>query len=113
MALSRKSNSWSGYFYCVVPKLGQIWSCGSRRPFKDFLVDGRWIMNLQQASKIGTEVARELILKCVSGARRFLVDISLAEREIERRTVQIARESALSQLRSTVKPFKTFAAIEA
>ena len=58
-------------------------------------------------------MARELILKCVSGARRFVDEISLAEREIERRTVQIARESALSQLRTTVKPFKTFAAIEA
>ena len=52
MPIQRKSNTWSGYFYCVVePKVGRIFSHGNRRPFKDFLVDNKWIFNLLQAEK--------------------------------------------------------------
>jgi len=112
MAMSRKSNSWSGYFYCVVEKVGQLWSAGTRRPFNDFLVNGTWIMNLLQASKIEPAYARELVLKCASGARRFLDEIGLAERELERKQVQTAKRIALSVLEPAAKPFKTFAAIE-
>ena len=112
MPCSRKSNSWSGYFYCVAPKYGQVCSMGSRRPFKDFLVDGKWIMNLVQASKLDIATARQLILKCACGARRFLDELSLSEKELERQTVQSARVDALTSLMSTNKPFKTFADVE-
>ena len=112
MALSRRSNSWSGYFYCVVPKTGQIWSAGSRRPFKDFLVDGKWVMNLLQAEKISPSEAREHILRCGAGARRHLDDIALAEKELERKIIEADRQRVLAKLQPEVKPFREIPEVE-
>ena len=112
MGLQRKSNSWSGFFYCVVPKIGQIFSHGTRRPFKDFLVDAKWITNLLQAGKISPQTARECFVQTVNGAKRNCEEIAFLERAEEESAVRVARQRALQALQTTNAPFRTFALVE-
>ncbi len=112
MPVNRKSNTWSGYFYrVVVPKVGRVFSSGNRKPFKDFLVDSKWIFNLLQAGKLTTQHARELALKVCNNSRRSLDELAMLDKEEERVAIVTARKRAEDMLRARCRPFRTIPAV--
>ena len=76
-------SSWASYFYCCAPKLGGVHQFSTREPFKDFLVNANWVLNLLQSGKITIESAKELVRQCCSGSVRCLKDIALVEASAE------------------------------
>ena len=84
MPLTRRASCWSGFFYCLAAKLGQLYCIGTRRPFKDFLVNAAWVLNLLQAGKLSLTQARSYILQCCSGAARHLQLLDVLQVEADK-----------------------------
>ena len=83
-------NSWSAFFYCIVEKYGHVCHHATRRPFKDFLVNPNWVMNLLQSRKLSSRVARELVVTSCSGATRLLRELDTLEAEEEKERLSFA-----------------------
>ena len=96
--LTRVDKGWSGFFYCCVDKIGQVWKKSSRRPFKDFLVQSSWVMNLLQGEKITHAVARALVVRTCSNVTRQVAELDVLEREHELELVQKAQAEAIRVL---------------
>ena len=79
---TRKSSakSWAGYFYCSAGKIGQVFVDANREPFRDFPVQGQWVMSLFQAGKIDAGTARALVYRVAHGVTRLLADLDAVER---------------------------------
>ena len=103
LVLARNERAWAGYFYCCVEKIGQLWNASSRKPFKDFLVQSTWIMNLLQGRKITHEVARSLVLQTCTNVRKQLGELDALEREQELQTVRAAQQEAMLVLSQGLK----------
>ena len=104
--------SYAGMFYCLVAKKGQIFQHGTKAPFKDFLIQGSWVMNLLQASKISTSLAKSLLLQTCSSQGRFAKEIAAVEAMEERALVAHAISEAHAALATTIHAFKTIPAVE-
>ena len=65
----------SGMYYVVAPKIGQVFSFSTKEPFKQFAVDGDWIMNLLQGGKITTAKARVELIKTAKNLVRRMADL--------------------------------------
>ena len=62
-------------YHVVAPKIGQIFSFSTKVPFKQFAVDGDWIMNLLQGGKITTAKARVELIKTAKNLVRRMADL--------------------------------------
>ena len=91
-------HGWSGFFYCSVEKIGHLFHSTSREPFRHYLVQSSWVMNLLQGSKITHALARDLIVKTCSNLCRQLQELDVLEREHERALVEKARALAVREL---------------
>ena len=65
---------WSGMYYIVSPKIGQIFKHSSKEPFKQFPVDGDWIFNLLSQEKIYIEEARVQLFRTTKNLVRRMAD---------------------------------------
>ena len=90
----------------MIPKIGQISTWGTKRPFKDFLVQGQWIMNWLQAEKITTTVARIYLLKSCHNVSRTLQELEIIERERERVLIQCSMAAASVELKRGQRSFR-------
>ena len=108
MPLARKSNSWSGYYYCVADKIGQLFSYGTRRPYKDFLVDPKWAFNLLQAGKITIETAREAAVAGCTNTKRLLEELKTLEAEAEKKEIERAYKRAKAALGGSLSTWKVY-----
>ena len=105
--------SWSGYFYVVAPKKGQVFALANKRPWKDFLVNPTWIMNLLQADKLSFLQARALLCRCSSGVMRNLQELKAIEEEKERLLIDAKEADALASFRAYRRSFKTYDVVDA
>ena len=112
MAANRSTGSWSGFFYCVVEKHGHLFHHSTRRPFKDFLVNASWIMNLLQSTKISLSCARALIITSCNGATRLLKELEVLEQEAERIETERRIADAHAALSPSLKMWKTFPEVQ-
>ena len=108
----REQRTWGGFFYCTVPKAGMVFQASSKMPFKNFPVQGQWVMALLQGSKISCSVARSLAVQVCSGVSRLLADIEVCEREEEKFAIAQARERALKELALKRNAFKQIAEVQ-
>ena len=70
-------SAWSGFLYCSISeKVGTLFSEATKVPFKGFLVNPTWILNLVQARKLDTDVAKALLVQC-SNASRHILDLEM------------------------------------
>ena len=109
--LTRVDKGWSGFFYCCVDKIGQVWNKSSRRPFKDFLVQSSWVMNLLQGEKITHAVARALVVRTCSNVTRQVAELDVLEREHELELVQKAQAEAIRVLSRDLKAWVQIPAV--
>ena len=109
---SRARINDAGDFYVQAPKIGQVFSRGSREPFRGFLVNSEWVTNLLQAKKITPQSARMLYLLCCRQAQRHLSNLALVEKE----NMQMKLEEVVSATQAAVytlmKPRKKLPVVE-
>ena len=100
--------SWSGFFYCCVEdKLGTVFCEASKSPFKGFLVNPTWILNLFQSQKVTCVVARRLLVQCVN-ASRHRAELDSYEAALEKLAVEQAAADAAEQLKTVLREQKTY-----
>ena len=112
LPMAKQSGSWAGYLYCVVEKFGHVFSFGTKRPFKDFLVQGQWVLNLLQAKKISVQYARELVLQSCHNVQRSLKELGILERELEKQRIAVAISDAERGLALQRNVWRSVAAVE-
>jgi hypothetical protein len=95
-----------------VEKFGQVFSYGTKRPFKDFLVQGQWVLNLLQARKISLQCVRELVLQSCHNVQRHLKELDVLQREEEKERVAAARRLAECGLAVQRKRWRSIAAVQ-
>ena len=106
------ARTWAGYFYCTVPKIGQVFVDANKTAFRDFPVQGQWVMSLLQAGKIDSGVARSLVYRVAHGVTRLLGDLDAVERHREDAAVQTARSNAVAALAGRQLPFVVLPEVE-
>ena len=105
---STSRTSWAGFFYCcILEKSGTLFSEASKLPFKGFLVQPNWILNLVQSRKLEIDIARTLLVQCVN-ASRHVKELEAHERHLEEEAVQKAQAEAYRLLGATLKQQKTY-----
>ena len=107
------ARTWAGYFYCSVSKIGQVFVDANRVAFRDYPVQGQWVMSLFQAGKIAASTARALVYKVAHGVTRLLADLDAVERWQEEERVEAARVEALAYLATRRCKFRSLPLVEA
>ncbi len=105
-AYAVSKNSWCGYFYLACPKAGVVHRWSNKEPFKDYLVQGQWVMNLLQSGKLSTVDAKPLLMRCCHNVARYVKELEVLEEQEELRVIKEAKESALRVLGPTDRPFR-------
>ena len=104
--------TWAGFFYCCIhDKTGTVFSEATRIPFKNFLVQPNWILNLVQSQKLETDVAKMLLVQCVN-ASRHIRELDLHAVHLEEIAVKKAHEEAIRLLSTTIKPSRKYPEVE-
>ena len=72
---SSRSN-WAGAYYCLAPKLGLLYQCGSVERFRDFPIDPSWVLHMFKAEKLPwLQEAKTELIRCGKGLVRQLTDL--------------------------------------
>ena len=72
---SSRSN-WAGAYYCLAPKLGLLYQCGSVERFRDFRIDPSWVLRMFKAEKLPwLQEAKTELIRCGKGLVRQLTDL--------------------------------------
>ena len=110
---SRNGTLNSGMYYCVAPKIGSVLSYSTQLPFKEFPVDGEWIMNMLQAEKMTAASARVDLIKTAKGLCRRIADLDkyVALKEEDETAEKVERVQ--STLACIQRPFKVIPKVTA
>ena len=101
-------SAWSGFLYCSISeKVGTVFSEATKVPFKGFLVNPTWILNLVQARKLDMDVAKALLVQCAN-ASRHIRELEMNDVHLEEQAVKREQERAHRLLASSLKPQKTY-----
>jgi len=83
-----------------------MWSFSTRLPFKDYLVQGSWIVNLLQSQKLSLETARELLGRTCNSQARFAREIQFLEQQEEKAAIHRMIQEAEEALRGSKLTFR-------
>ena len=112
-SFTKGRSQWSGFLYCCLrQKKGTVFAEATKQPFKGFLVNPTWIMNLVQGNKLGIDCARQLLVQCVN-ASRHIKDLEAYDEEMEKLAVREMALDAARQLGGTLKAQKTYPKVQA
>jgi len=93
-------------YYVQCPKKGMVLSGGSVAPYRDYLVNGEWIMNLCQAGKMEYDTARLELIRSAKNLCRLLPGLEKWKRERDALTLEARIATVESELARSRKPFK-------
>ena len=97
-----------GGFYCSISeKIGTVFSEATKLPFKGFLVNPTWILNLVQARKLDMDVAKALLVQCAN-ASRHIKELEMQEVYQGEQAVKLEQERASRLLAPSLKPQKFY-----
>ena len=96
----------AGPYYVQCPKIGMVRWGGTVSPFKDYLVNADWIMNMLQQQKIACKDARVELAKIMKGIDRNMNNITLFVGESVAAELQTHIMLVMKQLDSLKKPFR-------
>ena len=102
-----------GFYYLQCPKIGLVFTAGSREPFVGYSVNGDWVMGMVVQEKMRPEDARAEMIRSGRGLVRRLADL---DKLLECRKEQdMSRRVALLQARlsGSLRRFRVFPQIEA
>ena len=113
MQQKRQPRCYQGLYYLQCPKVGLVFSAGSKAPFVGYTVNGDWIMTLVVQDKMRVLDARTEMIRSGRGLVRRLGDL---DKLLEcRKEQEMSRRVALLQagLSSSMRRFRVFPEIEA
>jgi hypothetical protein len=102
---SSRAGSNAGMYYLHAPKYGQLFSGGSLQPFRDYPVQGAWVLSLLQSEKIGFAEARREIVRSAKDLPRLLANLDRWRQETGRMALEVQMRSTNQLLAATRKPF--------
>ena len=70
-----------GFLYLQVTKTSTLAQGASWYPFKNYLVNSDWIMNLWQQDKVTAQTARAVIAQCKRNVPRLLENYETIDKE--------------------------------
>ena len=108
LTFSKGRNTWAGFFYCTVPKLGQLFMYATREAYKDFLVQGQWILSLLQSQKISVAVARTLLQKTCNSFVRWEKEMLAVEGAVGKESIERKLHEARRASEDQQRPCKEF-----
>ena len=92
------------FFYTQVAKKGTLAQGANWYPFRHYLVNTDWVMNLWQQGKVTAQTARAVIVQCKKNVPRLLENHDVVEREGKReQLVEVVRRTRLA-LESEMRP---------
>lgn len=109
----RKSCGSQAMYYLRCPKIGMVLHGGTLQPFKDFQVNGDWVMNLLQAGKIAYQDAREQIILTTKNLPRLLSGLDRWWQEHRLLQVKKVESEVMRQLAAKKKPFRDIPKVRA
>ena len=93
-------------FYCSAPKIGQVASDTSHRPFCDYAVRSTWVVTLLEAQKVSIHSARALAISCSCNIVMLLQTLDrIASERADASIAQHARDVRL-RLNSQARPWR-------
>ena len=96
-------SNWAGAYYCLAPKLGSLYQCGSVERFKDFPVDPSWVFNKVEAEKMAYQEAKTELIRCGKGLVRRLADLECWHRNRQDLLVHDMVQSAQTASRESLQ----------
>ena len=99
-------------YCCLKDKKGTVCDAATKLPFRGFLVNPTWIMNLMQSKKLEVGPARGLLVQ-YGNASRHLDELNVYETELERLAVQDAIAEATRLLSHILKPQRQYPKVQA
>ena len=108
----RMSGNWAGMYYVLCPKIGSVFSVGTKAPHKQFPVNPAWIMTMAAAGKFDIDDARSESAKIPSGISRRLADLDRWEQERSDRDLRQHIEDRVRLLDSTKQPWRTLPEVD-
>ena len=100
-------------YYLQAPKIGVLWSGGSLSPFRDYMVQGEWIMNLIQAGKMSYEQARVELIRSAKNLTRLSPCLDKWHHETKRLRLGQQIQEVQTRLAARRLPFRTIPAVSA
>lgn len=102
---STRAGSNAGMYYLHAPKYGQLFSGGSVKPFRDYPVQGAWVLSLLQSEKIGFAEARGEIVRTAKDLPRLLANLDRWKQETGQMALEAQMRNTNRQLAAVRKPF--------
>ena len=109
----RASSGYAGAYYLQAPKVGQVFSEGNKRPFKDYNVPAKWVFQLCVAQKMIGETARAELVQTGENLVRLLPDLDRFLSERLRLGLNRHIEHVQMELAKTLRPSKDIPAVSA
>ena len=100
-------------YYCVAPKIGQVFSHSTKKPFKDFQVDGDWVMNLLSQEKMELGVAKLQVFRTTKNLVRRFADLDKYSQLAEQYRMEAHVERAQAHFEGLKRPFKRLPQVHA
>ena len=98
---SQRKN-YMGFFYCQVRKFGSVAHKPNIYPFKQYLVDYNWALNLYSQNKISLGTARAIVIACKKNVPALLANLDRVEKELSRSSVERRVQGTLKELASQI-----------
>ena len=110
---SRAGSRGAGMYYLLAPKVGSIFSEGSKRPHKDFQVNPAWITAMLSASKMRVFHCRQEYIAQARDLTRLLDGLARYEKEKQNTRVQERLEADRRALALARRPSRRLPAVDA
>ena len=86
---SKRASNHQAQYYCVAPKIGQIWCYSTDQPYVDFPVNAQWVWAMIQSKKITLDNAETELVKVAKNLPTHLSQLRKlrqvqSEREVAR-----------------------------
>ena len=92
-------------YYIVSPKIGQIFKHSTKEPFKQFPVDGDWVMNLLSQEKMQIEVARCELFRTTKNLVRRMTDLDKYVQLFEQYRMEAHVKRVQAHMEGLKRPF--------
>ena len=113
MGSHRNTGSFAGAYYLLCPKTGVLWSDSNRKPFVDFPVQARWVLQMTVAGKMPQAAARAEVVRTGDCLTRRLPDFDRYFDEVRAAELQAHVAQRVGELESSLSPSRRLPEVEA
>ena len=85
---SKRASNFQAQYYCVAPKIGQVFSHSTAAAYLDFPVNADWVWSLLQAEKMSLDAAEAEFIKVVKNLPRHLSHLQELRKVHEEKRLQ-------------------------